>query len=46
MIKNYTNVLAEKNGFEMLKDIDIKDDKIIDLQAYLNIQKQVFKTVQ
>ena len=46
MIKNYTNVLAETNEFEMPKDIDIKNDKIIDLQAYLNIQKQVFKTVQ
>ena len=46
MIKNYTNILAETNEFEMPKDIDIKNDKIIDLQAYLSIQKQVFKTVQ
>ena len=46
MIKNHTNILAETNEFEMPKDIDIKNDKIIDLQAYLSIQKQVFKTVQ
>ena len=46
MIKNYTEKLVQANNLEMPSDIEIKNDKIIDLQTYLNIQKQVFATAQ
>ena len=46
MIKDYTEKLVQANNLEMPSDIEIKNDKIIDLQTYLNIQKQVFATAQ
>ena len=43
MIRDYTIALAEANNYEITDDIEIRNDNIIDLQTYLNIQKKVFE---
>ena len=43
MIRDYTVALAEANNYEITDNIEIRNDNIIDLQTYLNIQKKVFE---
>lgn len=43
MIKEYTIRLAAANDYEISENLESKNDNIIDLQTYLNVQKDVFK---
>lgn len=44
IIKGYTEELMKKDDLDMTSDIPLKNDKIIDLQTYLNMQKKVLAT--
>jgi len=43
MIKEYTEKLVKANNQTMPANTTLKNDKIVDLQTYLKIQKNVFK---
>lgn len=43
MIKEYTIRLAAANEYVISENLESKNDNIIDLQTYLNVQKDVFK---
>ena len=43
MIKEYTEKLVEANNQSMPDTVELKNDKIVDLQTYLKIQKNVFR---
>ena len=44
IIKEYTEELMKKDDPDMTSDIPLINDKIIDLQTYLNMQKKVLAT--
>lgn len=44
MVRNYTSELAKANSFSIPEDSCDIEDKIINLQHYLEIQKQIFET--
>ena len=43
MVKEYTKKLVEANNQALPPDVKFNNDKIVDLQNYLKIQKNVFK---
>ena len=42
MIKDYTEKLADANGYELPDGIELRNDNIVDIRKYLAIQKDVF----